>query len=454
MDSFQRLARLVVFFIVGLMLGGATSFAFASSSYAPTNAWSYPWSTNTGNFASVAAVCAYDVALPSWATASPGYTFTCVNVNQPANPVPGESQGTYQVKAQKGANVFYTARVTYYYSRCPDGGTLQNGMCVIPDNCPAAGTPQSSGWFLMGSSPTSPFNAVTCAGSCLVSFDGTAPAGTATVSGVKQYYARGTWQYLGPSNTCTGGSTTPPAQTSLPADTCAPGMQGGYVNGKWTCVNPSTGETQPQSTPAPQTPKTENKETTTTTNPDGSTTTTTTTDHGDGSQTVTVTITQPNGDKEETTTHTPADKDEHETFCEENPDSPICKDSNFGGDCGSFTCDGDAIQCAIAQHQHQKRCDDENAYMQNSYIAQAKTILEGGSDSVTDPIATPETRALGSFDTSDMLTPGCPAPRSYTVLGGSFTINYQPFCDIAAIVKIFLVVGALLLGGRIVVGGI
>lgn len=450
MDSISRLARLAVFFIVGLFLGGYATWASAldpvpaERGYCP----SYGCGTNISSWStSVAGACSKHAQAHSMQPAS------CYSSNEVTREY--KYIYTYNGKTYPQCSSCIGNQWAIVAYKCSDGWTLQGETCYPPQpNCPEAGTPQSSGWFLMGPSPTSSFPGITCAGSCLVAFNGDAPAGTATVSGVKQYYARGTWQYLGPSNTCTGADTTPPAQTSLPANTCAPGMQGGYVNGKWTCVNPSTGETQPQSTPVPQPPKTETTETTTTTNPDSSTTTTTTTNHGDGSTTTTITITLPNGDKEETTTHTPADKDPQETFCEENPDSPICKDSNFGGDCGSFTCDGDAIQCAIAQHQHQKRCDDENAHTQNSFIAQAKSILEGGSDSVTDPIATPETRSLGSFDTSDMLTAGCPSPRSYTVLGASFTINYQPFCDIAAIVKIFLVVGALLLGGRIVVGGI
>src|SRR5690606_10865770 len=44
-------------------------------------------------------------------------------------------------------------------------------------------------------------------------------------------------------------------------------------------------------------------------------------------------------------------------FCEENPNSPQCKESSFGGSCqANFACDGDAIQCAIAKEQHIRAC--------------------------------------------------------------------------------------------------
>lgn len=59
-----------------------------------------------------------------------------------------------------------------------------------------------------------------------------------------------------------------------------------------------------------------------------------------------------------TTTNPDGSTDEkpEQEFCKQNPDAPQCKKSNWGGSCGSFTCDGDAIQCAIAREQHQLNC--------------------------------------------------------------------------------------------------
>jgi len=52
----------------------------------------------------------------------------------------------------------------------------------------------------------------------------------------------------------------------------------------------------------------------------------------------------------------PPDDDRDRDFCKENPDLTMCKPGTFGGSCGAFNCEGDAIQCAIAQEQHQRNC--------------------------------------------------------------------------------------------------
>lgn len=59
------------------------------------------------------------------------------------------------------------------------------------------------------------------------------------------------------------------------------------------------------------------------------------------------TTTNPDGTTEE--------KPEQE-YCKEHPDAPQCKKSTWGGSCGSFTCDGDAVMCAVAKEQHQRNC--------------------------------------------------------------------------------------------------
>lgn len=59
------------------------------------------------------------------------------------------------------------------------------------------------------------------------------------------------------------------------------------------------------------------------------------------------TTTNPDGTTEE--------KPEQE-YCKEHPEAPQCKKSTWGGSCGSFTCDGDAVMCAVAKEQHQRNC--------------------------------------------------------------------------------------------------
>lgn len=185
----------------------------------------------------------------------------------------------------------------------------------------------------MGTSPNASFPGVTCAGNCLVSFNGYAPAGQAIQGGVTQYYARGTWQYLGPTNICSGSDTTPGAQSSLPPDTCGPNQYYGTINGKPVCIDATTG--QPANT-SPASPSTTTTQTDNTTNPDGSTTKTETTTNPDGSTTTTTTTTQPNGNSTTTTTTTPPPgEDQTDDFCKKNPDNPMCQEIESGSPAGT-----------------------------------------------------------------------------------------------------------------------
>ena len=43
-------------------------------------------------------------------------------------------------------------------------------------------------------------------------------------------------------------------------------------------------------------------------------------------------------------------------FCDENPQSTICKTSTWSGACGGFQCDGDAVECAMALEMYKRNC--------------------------------------------------------------------------------------------------
>jgi len=116
----------------------------------------------------------------------------------------------------------------------------------------------------------------------------------------------------------------------------------------------------------------------TTTNTDGSTTTT-----------KTETVTNPDGTvtTKTTTTNTPVGGSSTTTvktetqdklgFCEENPTLSICKEedeSSWNGSCStSFSCDGDAIQCAISKRIHLDNCELEQS------VTDAQTEIESTS---------------------------------------------------------------------------
>lgn len=361
-----RLIRAFAAFVVGLLIGGYSVLSQAET-IAATPQTNPPkemrYQGENGNcsdggiksweYTSGTAACNSIIAAQCY----PGRTVTGSGDNHPTEPtykydcrISNAPYSDLQIGGSKVLKCWdgsgNTTCPTIYTCPSQGGWTLSGQNCTRPDCaagetrdpetgicsppvCPAAGTAQSSGYFLMGPSPTSYFPGVTCAGNCLVSFNGYAPAAESISNGVKQYWAKGTWQYLGPSNTCSGGSATPGAQSSLPPDTCGPNQYYGTINNKPVCIDATTG--QPANTNPAPTPSTTTTDKTTTTNPDGSTTDTTTTSNPDGSTTTTTTTTQPNGNSTTTTTTTPSPNDDpKKTFCEENPDSPICEEVESG----------------------------------------------------------------------------------------------------------------------------
>lgn len=134
-------------------------------------------------------------------------------------------------------------------------------------------------------------------------------------------------------------------------DCLAQGKTFGQVNGVDVCLKTGTKGSAPVLAIADKTQTGTGKNPTATTsfstvNNDNSVTTSTVT-----------TITNPDGTKSTSET---ANKQDKPSFCEENPNSKICQDdkkSTFTGSCPQSTCDGDAIQCAIARRQQQDACD-------------------------------------------------------------------------------------------------
>jgi len=145
----------------------------------------------------------------------------------------------------------------------------------------------TQGYFDIGTTSTGKPALIACSGDCEVFFDGSSPAGSALVGGVKHWYAEGTYYRTGsPCAGSSGPTTTQVTSTpDLPADTCAAGQVAVELNGQPVCVSQSTGAAS-----SPTTSDTTTTETSSTvTNPDGSTTktTTTTTTYPDGSRSIT-----------------------------------------------------------------------------------------------------------------------------------------------------------------------
>gem|GEM_PF-4892294 len=111
-----------------------------------------------------------------------------------------------------------------------------------------------------------------------------------------------------------------------------------------------------------------------------------------------------------------------ESFCKDNPTLAICKNSGWGGSCGGgFTCDGDAVQCALAQEVHKRNCEwaDVDTAMKNRGI----TAMNGQAQPQGHPGNAAETTPMnfGSvIDQTDRLGGGCPVDDVITV--GSVTV--------------------------------
>ena len=133
-----------------------------------------------------------------------------------------------------------------------------------------------------------------------------------------------------------------------------------------------------------------------------------------------------------TTTNPDGSTDEkpEQEFCKENPDAPQCKKSNWGGSCGSFTCDGDAIQCAIAREQHQRNC---KLFDEKTSHPAYQAAVDGTDDQSADKLkGKAEQISVGTnFDQSGFgWAKGCPADPEIALgfVQQSFTIPFSRIC--------------------------
>jgi len=326
-----RNIKLLAFFLLGVLLAAAPMLAFSQTTIPATIVY-----RSSSGFTGPSVLAACQAELPSWPTT---HTSTCESVSQT------EVGGAYTIKycsndtptvcgyANRGVTIDYT---------CPSGWEKVGTQCV--SNC-TNGNTVSSGYFLIGDNPGGAFPGVVCAGGCLASFTGSSPAGSAINGGVRQYYAQGT--YYGIGEACEGGADIPPNTTSIPPDSCGAGQYSGTINGKTVCV---TASGDPVDSSQPSTQKTTTR--TQTTNGDGSTTVTETTDNGDGTKTIVTSTyppgtTPPSGPSSSTTknigegTNPGETEQEQKGFCEENPDSPICRESEiqYPGSTGLYEAD-------------------------------------------------------------------------------------------------------------------
>lgn len=318
---------------------------------------------------------------------------------------------------------------------CPTGQTRVNGKCV-PSKCPSQGT-VSDQWYEV----TSPGTSATC---LYNSNDGTYCTMSVKPSVIAS--SGGTTTYMGGYGVYTGG-------------TCGPSEPG-----KPTPVDPEKPEGDPDKgtkPPGPNDPKPDTKpggqpggpgNNPTAPNPDGKCPEGTYKSNGgcypkdppkqppdnDGKC--------PNGyikigDKCVPLMPTP-DKEPGE---EKDP-------SSFGGQCEAVTCDGDAIQCAIARDQYRRSCQLMDKESAESQLYASNKGKEGNQ---TGSLPGNETISLqGRIDTSDALGGGsCFGDLNITVWNQAVTLPLSNLCQYLAMLGNILVAVSMLMAARIITRG-
>lgn len=287
---------------------------------------------------------------------------------------------------------------------CNSGYVESSGTCVPAPTCTAGESVGVQQWLigydlngdgLVDGQRHYPFATGLCVSGCHVMVDASKDVEA------KAYAPLYTKIYGGATFNKTGGSCSGQPSPEAPNDSapCPAGHVYGTVNGIPRCLSSSD-----KPPPAPTT-------TTTTAdkvdNGNGTSTITTTTTTNNSVTTTTTIINNSTGEKISEVIETKKsgeDQGELSKFCEENPDSSLCKVSTISATCSAFTCDGDAIQCAIAKEIHTRNCQllddrsDPAAQLGDAVIA--GTAVDGN-----DP------RSLGNIESHDLSTQFNVTPR-------------------------------------------
>lgn len=142
-----------------------------------------------------------------------------------------------------------------------------------------------------------------------------------------------------------------------------------------------------------------------------------------------------------------------ESFCAENPGSPLCKKSSFGGQCSSTVCEGDAVQCAIAADQYRRNCqwfDDPGAAQ---LAADAQSAMNGQAQPDGHPAKSAQEQSISfatAIDQMDRLAGSCPADVTVSVSGRPLTIPFSSMCQNLQIVGNLMVGFCMLVAALIV----
>lgn len=126
------------------------------------------------------------------------------------------------------------------------------------------------------------------------------------------------------------------------------------------------------------------------------------------------------------------DEETEGEFCKKNPDAAQCKKGSWGGQCGSWTCEGDAIQCAIAQEQHKTNC---KLFDEKTSHPLTQAALDGTDEQSAEKLKSKAAQvSVQQLDANGLgWGRACPADIAFEVAGKSFSISYSKVCPILGV---------------------
>lgn len=329
-------------YLLGLVLLFISSI---SNAYVPSYSYSLSAPSNTAPSSSVSLACQNSYYIP--------YNYKVTSFTTPDPNIQGSGFQCTLTKQDGSGTTNFSDGIAI--AKCADGsqpsGTPLNCTGNPPLDCSQGANINNTGSLASFSDAEDNANQG-CYNGCKYYLVAQALSIGNTTNGVTTY-TRKLGVTIPQDTTCSAATSVSQleANKAIQAQNCASkGSTVAVINGVSLCVGINTPNAQPV--------KQNTSKTKTAT--DGSTTTSTINNvvNNDGTVTTTTITTNFNSSGAQvgspTTEKSTTDK---MNFCADNPNLQICKTSDFGGSCGSFSCSGDAIQCAISKEQHQRFCD-------------------------------------------------------------------------------------------------
>lgn len=421
----------------------------------------------------------YNLTGSQWSQSSASYNFSSQNAacqfafEQSGHPSKGSVQlidNSCKVIHLNGATISENPIFTVY--ACPlnttnDSGGTPNAstMCTLPacptgqiwstvtnscsqDCAPLKGKEASISLNCGSSEPSRVCMPNTCSASMSASF---------TVKFGNCSYGAMSGAYTG--NSCSGevsssslsnpSNANPPPADSPETDCIKQGKSFGTVNGSTVCVGTGTPGAAPvKSVTTKETTNQSGDNPAEVTNETKATTKV-------GDQVITETTKKkPDGTEEKTNT-----VEAFSDYCEKNANSKLCKpeetkESKFTGNCMSeFTCEGDAIQCAMAVQQHQQYCENRKP---NEFTDLLESEMNAANDQMADNngsiIPNTTINLPTTIQGQKLLTSSCITDIAFPLSGHTFTLPLSKLCPALEFAGQMVLIISYLISGYILFG--